>query len=332
MSDFTDITYKMFNMSFNKFYQLVKNNSKKYKEYNKEFENNLNELKNKYKNINKIKIKLVQKNRFQSKKKDYFLLTLIMEDLIIKNKFSNNIRKHMYESILNEDKFILKRKESQTTASIFLFNSQENDFIIPKNKKNNFFKNYLEFVIFVYNFLLIIIVFMIYFILKHKIKTFKKVFGNIFFYRQFNDLFYYSQFYLSQKIRIKIDNKPNNIYEVYSEKLLNLNITLNITELYSFHCIDESIFFLNAYNTDFKNNLKLMQSIKEINTKMLQEIQIKDINGKNSTTTYLNFFDEYLVNYFILCNEEEFYVDLPIINQEKINEIKYLSKNQKLFI
>ena len=330
MSDFTDITYKMFNMSFNKFYQLVKSNSKKYKEYNKEFENNLNELKNKYKNINKIKIKLVQKNRFQSKKKDYFLLTLIMEDLIIKNKFSNNIRKHMYESTLNEDKFILKRKESQTTASIFLFNSQENDFIIPKNKKNNFFKNYLEFVIFVYNFLLIIIVFMIYFILKHKIKTFKKVFGNIFSYRQFNDLFYYSQFYLSQKIRIKIDNKPNNIYEVYSEKLLNLNITLNITELYSFHCIDESIFFLNAYNTDFKNNLKLMQSIKEINTKMLQEIQIKDINGKNSTTTYLNFFDEYLVNYYILCNEEEFHVDLPIINQEKINEIKYLSKNQKL--
>ena len=330
MNDFTDITFKMFNLSFNKFFQLVKNNSKKYKEINKEFENNMNQLKNKYKKVNKIKIKLVQKNNFKSKKKKYYLLTLIMEDLIIKDKFFNKIHSKKFESTLNGDKIILKKKESSNATSIILFNSQENDFIIQKNKQKKFFKNYLEFLIFIYNFLLIIIVFIIYFVLKKKIKYFKKAFFRIFSYRQFNDAFLYSLFYLSQKIRINIDNISNSKYEVYSEKLFDLNITLNITELYSFHCQDESIFFIESYNTNFKNNLKLMQSIKEINEKLLEEFQIKDINGNNLTKTYLTFFDEYMVNYYFLCFNEEFYVDLPIINEKNINKIKNLSDKQKL--
>ena len=325
MNDFTDIKFKMFNISFDKFYQLIINNSKKYKQYNnKEFENNMFDLKNKYKDIKKIKIKLIQRNNFKSKnKKLYYILTLIMEDIIIKKKIFNKIKSQMFQSTIHEDKFALKRKESSNASIVF------NEFIIQNDKKQNFFKNYLEIISFIYNFLLILIVLIIYSILREKIKNFEKVFSNIFSYRQFNNLYYYSQFYLIQKIRIKNENITNNEYDIYSEKLFNLDISLNLTELYFFHCNDESIYFLNAYNTDFKNNLKIIKSIKEINEKILEEFEIKDINGNNLNITYLTLFDEYLINNYILCSNEEFYVDLPIINEENKNMVKYLSDEQK---
>ena len=275
-----------------------------------------------------VHIKLNVVKKFISNYINYFLITIEFENIIFKRIVSKNYAKDNEEEKTNIN---ISFSSLQSTSSISVlkdkYNSNWNITNTNENKNSNFSFN-LKKVSFFYNLFLIILTIFICIFINIETNNYKNNYKNNYFFREFNDNFLYCMFYLSNEI-ILINSESEYYSNLLNNELSNLNININLNELYQLNCKNITTNLINLYNNDFK---KLFgNKNNKIYKYATQNILLFSLDGNYQEFNYETTFQFYL-NYFYLLSEiQNFSLYFPIIEKGNISYYNNLTIEQKYY-
>ena len=296
----------------------------------------LKKIKENLKNSKIIKVEFILKRIFKLKNEEIFLMQIIFSDLklsIIQQKNNEN------ESIESGDIQTPVKGTSMTAShpgtSLLSYKTlRESSWNVTNKKKVNstMIKTKIDRISFVYNLFLILLAIMICFLIQIFSNQFYNEYIKMLVIRELNICYFINLFFVSNMIKLPYSESIyDSLNEKYAISIENYNISLSdyyksLLESYSVSLSIKNKYFKNNY-TNIKKKSNFYKQIFQTNFTILLH------DGNTQQVSYDEAFELPKNYFYILSQNEGFYLDMPFVNYNDIPySIRYLNENQQYLL
>ena len=313
-------------VDYNTMFEKIRNNFKRNNGHpNGDFYRNLQVLKLRLSGRKEVQIKVNIQERYNIEGNELFLLSINFEDIL---HFLNKTKIVSEVTVISSNKNNFENSHSSNDSekknndSSWSVASHSKDHIV---ETNNQFDNIGIF----YNIFLVFFAIALCIFLKIKSDNFYQGYLDLFILREMNSDYFYNQFFICQKIVLE---NSGNKKDQLEELLLSIyNISFDFKSYYDIRMKNESNYIINIYNTQFKKFIENQNSGK-IYQIARKKFNIIEYNGKPVETNYLDGYIIPLNYFYILSQNDDFYIEVPIINYNEPLKINNLNSTEHQYL
>ena len=303
---------------------------------NSEISSCLKKIKENFQNAKIIKVEFVLKRIFQVKNGEIYLMQVLFNDLKLSvieyKKVENETIEPDYISAHINGTTITGSTSGSSVLSYKII--KESSWNISSKKKENISlaKTPIDTISFIYNLFLIVLAVVICVLIKIFSIEFYNEYIKMLNLREMNFVYFSSLFYVINMVKLPYsDIVYNQLDTEYKNEIEGYNISLGD---YYQNLLQNQAILLSTKNKYFKNNFtNLKKSSKLYPYLFVNTFEILLHDGSFSIITYEEAFDLPKNYFYILSQINGYYLDMPIINYDKIiSSITNLSETQQFLL
>ncbi len=301
---------------------------------NAEILQNIKKIKENFKNLKKLRVIFNFKKKFLIKGDEIYLIQVIFEDIVIKNIAVNkNNEKEDTGIILTPNNGSMAGSHSGASVLSYKMIKESAWNITSKNRELiGLSKNTIDRISFIYNLFLVVLAIAICVLIKYFSNQFFNEYIKMVVLREMDLAYFQNVFYVINMVKFEgVNSEYDSLNTEYKNKLIGYNISLN--DFYHSNFQKKSLTLLATSNY-FKNNYSNLKTNSDLYYEFNNNpCPVLRSNGEMSSVTYYNAFDLPKNYFYILSQQDDFNITLPILNYDNIsNYLNDLNENQQYIV
>ena len=287
---------------------------------NPEIIQNIKKIRENFKNLKKLRVIFNFKKKFATKGDEVYLIQIIFEDIQIKNITANkNFEKEETGIILTPNNGSMAGSHSGASVLSYKIIKESSWNITNKNKESiGLAKNTIDRISFIYNLFLVVLAIAICVLIKYFSNQFFNEYIKMIVLREMDLIYFQNVFYVINMIQFEGSGEQyQSLNDEYKKEIEGYNISLNNFYHHTFK--EKSVLLLTTSNY-FKNNYSNLKTSSDLYKAFNENpFPVLRANGEFSSVNYYYAFDLPKNYFYILSQQEDFNLTIPILNYDNIS-------------